>query len=92
MKRTLIIEDKSKFEFEIIENKDERTWYFVHWNNDEKDEEGNFTIYTYQKTFDERIPIFKSNDWTLICKVGNLMNGLFHNYFNISDKYPINLK
>ena len=53
---------------------------------DEKDEEGNFTIYTYQKTFDERIPIFKSNDWTLICKVGNLMNGLFHNYFNISDK------
>ena len=92
MKRTLIIEDKSKFEFEIIENKDERTCYFVHWNNDEKDEEGNFTNYTYQKTFDERIPIFKSNDWTLICKVGNLMNGLFHNYFNISDKYPINLK
>ena len=92
MKRTLNVKDKSKFELEIIENKDEQTWYFVHWNNDEKAEDGYYTIYTYQKTFGERIPIYKSKDWSEICKIGNLINGLFHNYFSISDKYPIQIK
>ncbi len=92
MIKTLIVKDKSKFELEIIENKDEYTWYFVHWNNDEIDENGDFTIFTYKKTFGEKIPIFKSKDWGEICKVGNIINGLFHNYLDISDKYPINIK
>ena len=89
MKRTLYISPKNSLELCFVKDDKKATWYFVHWNNDETDEEGNYTIYTYKTTFGERIPIFKSKDWSVICNVGNMVNGMFHNYFQISDSYPL---
>lgn len=89
MKRILYTASSIPLEFNIIEGKENRTWYFVHWNKDEIDEKGNYTIYTYKSTFGERIPVFQSKDWGVTCNVGNLLNGLFHRYFEISNSYSL---
>lgn len=89
MKRTLYIASSVPLEFNIVKSTENQTWYFVHWNKDEIDENGNYTIYTYKSTFGERIPVFQSKDWVTVCNVGNLLNGMFHRYFKISNKYPL---
>ena len=90
MERKLNLTEGNSLEFEIVkDNSKERTWYFVNWSYDEIDENGNYTIYTKHDTFGERIAIFKSNNWSITCKVGNMINGLFHRYFSISNSYPL---
>lgn len=90
MKRTFYISPNNNLEINFIKSQTDRTWYFVHWNKDEIDENGNYTIYTYKKTFSERIPVFKSKEWGIVCKIGNMLNGTFHEYFQISDSYSLN--
>ncbi|HQO88332.1 MAG TPA: hypothetical protein PKX72_00295, partial [Chitinophagales bacterium] len=82
MKRKLILASKNEFELELSfeDNNEGRTWYFVHWN-EHPNEDGYYVVYTYRKTFGESIPIFTSKDYKIICKVGNIINGLFHTYF-----------
>lgn len=90
MKRKLIIANKNELEFELSPENDSngRTWYFVHWDN-QPNVDGYYIIYTYRTTFGKSSPIFMSKDFKIICKVGNMINGLFHSYFNISDSYPL---
>ena len=83
MNRVINILDNRELEIKINKSNQNPTWYFVHWNNDEKDEEGNYTIYTHNSTFGEQIPVFKSKNWEEVCATGNLINGLFHKYLNI---------
>lgn len=89
MKRTLIVAPSNLLKLNIATGSENRTWYFVNWNSGEKDENGCYTIYTYKSTYGESIPVFKSKDWDVICNVGNLINGMFHRYFEISNSYPI---
>jgi hypothetical protein len=95
MKRILYISSKNSVEFNTVTDDKKRTWYFVHWDKSDIDENGNYTIYTHKGAFGERIPVFKSKDWGVICNVGNMLNGLFHSYFQISNSYslttPLNL-
>ena len=88
MKRTLKITSNNSLDFNVSIDDNKPTWYFVNWDN-EVDADNNYTIYTNRRTFGKKIPVFKSKDWSIICKVGNLINGLFHSYFEISNSYPL---
>lgn len=89
MKRTLYIAPNNELQLSIATSMENRTWYFVHWNKEEVDGDGNYIIYTYQSTFGNRNPVFKCKDWSTVCKMGNMINGLFHEYFQISKSYPL---
>ena len=89
MKRKLILSNKNNLEFEIAKDDKNFNWYFVNWD-ETLDEDGNYSIYTNNESFKKKILVFKSKDWSIICSIGNLINGMFHNYFGISNSYPIN--
>lgn len=90
MKRQIRIDENNLLDVEISRTiSKNNTWYFVHWSKDDIDLEGNYTIYTFRDTFSEKTPIFKSKNWSLVCRIGNLINGVFHKYFNISDSYSL---
>jgi len=95
MKRILRIKQKNNIEVKFITNDETATWYFVNWDNDVKDENDNYVIYTNKNTFGEKKAIFKSKDWGVVCRIGNLINGSFHEYFSIGNSYtndfPINI-
>lgn len=90
MQRILKITSKNPLDLNISIDDKNLTWYFVSWDHDILDEEGNYTIYTYKKTFGEKVPVFKSKDWGIVCNIGNMINGMFHHYFEISNSYPLN--